>query len=113
MRSTNAKSRARRIANLEVMLELRSEPIDWRSRRWRSGKASPVVFELQFGHLCRLAADYAGERHIVVKNILPDRNGQKWAEFAEVSGPAPILPPQDADLRRCVNIIFVAPYPRS
>ena len=55
--------------------------------------------------------DYQGERHIDVAQCIPDRNGQKRVEFVEMPGPPPSLPPQAPRLARCLDVVFVGPYP--
>ena len=109
--STNMKSIARRIANLEMTLSPQPETEHRRGRGWRSRAPSHVPIYLRFGNLCRLPADYQGERHTVMTTCLPDRDGQKWAEFTEVPGPAPSQPPQDPRLPRWINVVFVSAYP--
>jgi len=56
--------------------------------------------------------DYVGERHIVVANHLPSRNGQEWVEFEEVPGPDPNPPRAQQPHRQgsvptLVSIMFV------
>jgi hypothetical protein len=105
MHATNIKSIARRLSVLEVAFHLRPAPIDW--RRWKSSRVQPL--QLRFGELCRLPADYRGERHIEMVRRLPDKNGQQWAEFAEKPGPPPVQPPRDPRLPRILDVVFVKP----
>jgi hypothetical protein len=66
---------------------------------------------VRFGNLRRLPEDYQGERHIEIAQCLPERDGQEWVEFVEVPGPPPSRQPPDPRLPRCINVVFVEPYP--
>ena len=111
MASTKLQSIARRIAKLEGAFSPRREPEDWRGRRGSSRAPSVLPPQVRFGNLRRLPGDYQGERHIGIAQCLPDKNGQKWVEFAEVPGPPPSLPPSALRLPRCLDVVFVEPYP--
>ena len=102
------KSIIRRIQRLEARSLRTCEPefADLRgAARWRKSGRCPAV-KLRFGHLRRLPGDYQRERHVVIAQQLPDRDGQEWVEFAEVPGPPPAVPPPDPR-RMQFNIIFV------
>jgi hypothetical protein len=58
-----------------------------------------------------LPEDYQGERHVEIAQDLPAINGQEWVEFVEVPGPGPSQPTAVPWLPRCINVIFVEPYP--
>jgi len=104
------KSIAQRIAKLEA-LSPGPQPEYRRSWRWRSRAPFHPPIHLRFGNLHRLPKDHQGERHIEIAQCLPERNGQEWVEFVEVAGPRPNQPPPDPWLPRCINVIFVEPYP--
>src|SRR4051794_8886643 len=106
------KSIARRIAKLELALAPWADSKPRPGSGWgRSGASSPAPIQVRFGNLCRLPADYQGERHTVLTKSLPDRNGQKWVEFEEVRGPAPSEPPRDPRLPMLIDVVFVPAYP--
>jgi hypothetical protein len=105
------KSIARRIAKLEVALSPHPQSEHWRSSQWRSRTLFHGPLHVRFGKLRRLPESYQGERHVVIAERLPQKNGQEWVEFAEVPGPAPSLPPQDPAFPRYLDVVFVAPYP--
>ena len=75
-----------------------------------SHRRNPQV-RIRFGYLRQLPKDYQGERHREIAKYLPAINGQEWVEFVEVPGPGPNQPPPDPWLPRCINVVFVEPYP--
>jgi len=109
MHTTNIRNIARRLSTLEVAFQLRPAPIDGRRRAWKSGGAPRI--QVRFGELRSLPQEYRGERHIEMLRRLPDEDGQQWAEFAEVPGPAPELVLPDGDHVRYLDVVFVKPHP--
>lgn len=79
---------------------------DYQSNRRRKWHPVLPVITVQYGRVRRLPADFQGERHIVVSEHLPDRNGQKWVEYAEVPSLPPSMPPTNPR-RLCINVMFV------
>jgi hypothetical protein len=76
------------------------------NRRLKSRPACLPIIRLRFGNLRRLPPDYQGERHRVIAERLPDRDGREWVEYEEVPGPPPMLPPQDHHILQ-INVVFV------
>jgi hypothetical protein len=109
MSSTNIKSVARRIAKLEALSG--PQPEHWRGRRWGSRAQFHPSIHVRFGNLRRLSEDYQGERHIEITRSLPAINGQEWVEFVEVPGPQPSRQPPNPGFPRCINVVFIDPYP--
>jgi hypothetical protein len=103
------RSIARRLARLEA-LSPGFQPGHGRGGRWSRGQFHPPL-HFRYGNLRRLPEDYQGERHREIAKYLPARNGQEWVEFVEVPGPPPNQPPPDPWLPRCINVVFVEPYP--
>jgi hypothetical protein len=103
------RSIARRIARLEALAP-GFQPEQGRGGRWFRGQFHPPL-RFRCGNLRRLPEDYQGERHVEIAKYLPARNGQEWVEFVEVPGPGPNQPPPDPWLPRCINVIYVEPYP--
>ena len=104
----------RRVAKLEAIALMPPRAAPGRphgKRGWRkSFGATESPIDVRFGNVQRLPKDYQGERHIEVVKELPDQNGQKWVEFAEVPGPKPVLPtPENPTVHR-LNVLFVGPY---
>jgi hypothetical protein len=106
---TKMRSIARRIARLEA-LSPGFQPGHGRGGRWSRGQFHPPM-HFRFGNLRRLPEGHQGERHVEIAKYLPAINGQEWVEFVEVPGPGPNQPPPDPWLPRCVNVVFVEPYP--
>jgi len=89
---------------MEEALSPQSETEDGRSRR-RSRSLLTHRLEVQNGYIRRLPPEYQGERHVEVAKYLPDQDGEKWVEFEEVPGPAPIEPPEDPRFPECLEVV--------
>lgn len=107
---------SRKIARVERLLAVitdgsRGLPDKISSRMLSHARAlRPMKF--RFGHLRRLPQAYHDERHIVIGNRLPDRDGREWFEFHEKPGSKPgKVGPLDRGPIEYRNVIFVKPYP--
>jgi hypothetical protein len=104
--SRRMRSIARRITELEEALLPQSETEDGRSRRGRRSRSLLTHrLEVRYGYIRRLPKDYQGERHVEIAKYLPDQDGEKWVEFEEVPGPAPIEPPEDPRFPKSLEVV--------
>jgi len=74
----------------------------------RTAAVTSGPLKVRFGDLRRLPPDYKGEKHIVVAQELPSRNGQEWVEFEEVPGPDPNLQKRTAGDPNRLDVMFVS-----